>query len=256
MSSNLLYEHPLTEKMRLFLRIEQLINNFHTACRDSSNWHTQCAIHGLIDLHEVTSRLDMRADLVREIERIIGSLEKLEQIEKVNQDRLSTVVHKLQSEIVHLLDGRGPLDSHLKSHELFNALKQQRHKQGGMNLFDLPQFTHWINQPADTKMAMLRSWISPYDEIYRTINLILNLTRESGKKSDLTAKQGYYEQSLDHGVTHQLLRLWVPEVNHNYPAISSGKHRLSIRFMHLDNMADRAKQISEDQDFQLMVCIL
>jgi len=26
--------------------------------------------------------------------------------------------------------------------------------------------------------------------------------------------------------------------------------------MHLDNMADRAKQISEDQNFQLMVCIL
>jgi len=256
MNDSVLFEQPLTEKVRLFLRFEQLINNFHEACKDSTPWHTYSAVNALIDLHELTSRMDMRADIVREIERISANLDKLERVEKVNQDRLSTVVHKLQSETVRLLDSRGPLDSHLKSHELFNALKQRRPKRGGINLFDLPQLNHWLSQPADSRMALLRSWIGPYDEIYRAINLLLNLTRESGKKTVTVAKQGFYEQVLDQGASHQLLRVWLPSISHNYPDISSGKHRLSIRFMHLDNMADRAKQISEDQEFQLMVCVL
>jgi len=256
MKDAVLFEHPLTEKVRLFLRFEQLINNFHEACKDSSRWHTYSAVNALIDLHELTSRMDMRADIVREIERISSNLEKLETVQKVNQDRLSTVVHKLQSETVRLLDGRGPLDSHLKSHELFNALKQRRPKRGGINLFDLPQLNHWLSQPSDTRMALLRSWIGPYDEIYRAINLLLNLTRESGNNLVTTASQGYYEETLDRGASHQLLRVWLPSISHNYPDISSGKHRISIRFMHLDNMADRPKQISEDQDFELMLCVL
>ncbi len=254
MTDTVIYEQPLTERIRLFMRYEQLMQSFHRALTGTSVWHTQIAINNLLSLHTMTSRIDLKSDLLRDIERIINGLGVFEKVEAVNQERLSTVTHKLKGEMETLYRSRGPLGSHLNNHEMFNALRQRAHIPGGINTFDLPQYNHWLSQSGAERISHLQRWIAPYEDIFRSITLLLNLTRESGTKNQITARQGYYQQSLDTRITNQMLRVWLPKISYCYPEISSGKHRFTIRLMHLDNLADRPGQIQEDLTFDLMCC--
>lgn len=254
MSDIVVYEQPLTERIRLFMRYEQLMQGFHKALSGQSTWHNQVAISTLLSLHALTSRIDLKSDLIRDIERIIYGLGRFETVQAVNQERLSTVNHKLNGEIENLHKTHGPLGSHLNNHELFKAIKQRAHIPGGINTFDLPQFQHWLSQSSDERRHHLQRWVDPYEDIFRSISLLLNLTRESGSKTSLTARQGYLQQTLESRITHQMLRIWLPKIHYCYPEISSGKHRFTVRLMHLDNLANRPRQIKEDLSFELMCC--
>jgi cell division protein ZapD len=53
---------------------------------------------------------------------------------------------------------------------------------------------------------------------------------------------------------YQLLQLELPANKNFYPEISSGKQRFSLRFVEVDMLSERGKQLPEDVTFRLKLC--
>ena len=201
-------------------------------------------------------RIDMKADVIREIERIIVNLDKLGAITSVNQEKRKSIIDLLRREMDKLHATSGPLGAHLKDHELFNMLRQRCSVPGGINAFDLPQYHFWLSHSAELRQQQMLKWIEPYEKLHHPVSLLLTLIRESSENKSYIAKQGYYQQVLDSSHPHLMLRITLPDNINVYPEVSSGKHRFNIRFLILKDLATKPQQSSEDIPFELSCCTL
>jgi cell division protein ZapD len=204
----------------------------------------------------LNARIYIKSDVIREIERILSGLDKLETVKTVDQERLHSITEKLRQEMSSTHAISGPLGAHLKDHEFFNVLRQRGSVPGGINSFDLPQYHHWLCYPAEVRQTHLLAWIMPYEKINRSIGVILTLIRESSEKRPHLAQQGFYQHMLDPRHPHLMLRIWLTKSSALYPEVSSGKHRFNIRFLEIQDMATRPQQTGIDVNFELMCCTL
>jgi cell division protein ZapD len=238
------------------MRYEQLMQRYQsTACCAQTN-ETHAAILSLIELFSLTARIDLKADIIREIERIIVNLEKLGRYSSVNQEKRCSLINLLREQMSRLHAINGPLGGHLKDHELFNMLRQRSSVPGGINAFDLPQYHHWLNELETERQELLTEWIMPFEKIHHPISLLLTMIRESSNMKSAVAASGYYQQLLDSAHPHLMLRISLPANSTLYPEISSGKHRFNIRFLEISNLAIKAQQTADDIQFQLSCCSL
>src|SRR5690606_35161405 len=71
----LIYEQPLNERMRTFLRLDYLYNQALYHNEKASQWGSRAAVASLIDILAILSRGDVRAEVLKEIERHLAQLE-------------------------------------------------------------------------------------------------------------------------------------------------------------------------------------
>ena len=70
----LIFEQPLNERMRTFLRLDFLYNQalFHN--ETPSQWGSRAAMSSLLDVLAITTRSDIRSDVLKELERHLSIL--------------------------------------------------------------------------------------------------------------------------------------------------------------------------------------
>src|SRR5205807_7970530 len=73
-SSDLVFEQPLNERMRTFLRLDFLYNQALYHNEMASAWGSRAAMASLIDILAVTTRGDVRSDVLKELEGQLASL--------------------------------------------------------------------------------------------------------------------------------------------------------------------------------------
>ena len=69
-----LYEQPLNERMRTFLRLDYLYNQALYHNEKASQWGSRAAVASLIDILAITTRSDVRSEVLKEIERHLAQL--------------------------------------------------------------------------------------------------------------------------------------------------------------------------------------
>ena len=74
-TSPLIFEQPLNERMRTFLRLDYLYNQALYHNEKASQWGSRAAVSSLIDILAISTRSDVRADVLKEIERHLSQLE-------------------------------------------------------------------------------------------------------------------------------------------------------------------------------------
>ena len=80
----LLYEQPLNERMRTFLRLEFLYKQLLYHSDEQSPWASRGAIASLLDIVAILSRGDVRGDVLKELERQLFLLESLRSTHEVD----------------------------------------------------------------------------------------------------------------------------------------------------------------------------
>lgn len=248
------FEHPLNERIRLFLRLERLFQRIDHHARLHSQFDTQASIKLLLELSDLTSRGDLKTDVMKEIERHSSVLKPLLSDPEVDHSRLSELLDRQQKLLTAVYDSDGKLTSNIRNDELLNGIKQRVCVPGGGCDFDLPSYHHWLQQPADQRLKKMHEWIAPYIHVKEAISLCLEVMRLSTNSRTVKAEQGYYDQTLDTNHPLQLLRIILSSGLDCYPEVSAGKHRFSIRFFKLESTTERPIQCKEDVDFSLSTC--
>ncbi len=254
-SDKIIYEHPLNEKTRTLLRLEHLFRQFNHHHPNPDTWSSRAAIDALLNMISIFTRADIKADLIKELDRHRGKLAAISQTPGVDTDRLDQILSELSTvnQQVHSINGQ--IGQELRDNELLKAVIQRSSIPGGSCAFDLPLFHFWLQQPAEVRQKELSSWISTMQPINSAVSLLLSLIRGSTRPTRESAHQGFFQHSLDAQTPAQLIRVGLPRESHLFAEISGGKHRFSIRF--LEPMGnDRPAQTKQDVTFFLNCCIL
>ena len=108
------YEHPLNERIRTLLRLEDLFDevSFFSAKDDTFEHHS--ALVTLFEILDVTSRADMKSDILQELERQKHSLEVLRRNPDVAEGVLNQVMNNLQTASQSMLNMPGKIGEHMR----------------------------------------------------------------------------------------------------------------------------------------------
>jgi cell division protein ZapD len=252
----LVYEQPLTERVRTFLRLEFLLEQSSHHAGLSSMWDSRAAVTGILEIGSLLTRGDVRTEVLKELERCGQLLQRLKGSPEVDNERLQTVLADLDR-LRHEMDGDGhPLGLVLKESEFLNAIKNRLAIPGGTCQFDLPVYHAWLTHPYARRARDLQSWLTELKPLRDTIALLMALTRESALPSREMAEQGIYQRNFDATVACPLVRVMVPMTSSVFPEISAGRHRMSIRFLERHDANSRPQQTKRDIGFKLVCCQL
>lgn len=254
MTNKITYEFPLTERIRVFIRLEQLFNQFNHFLNGTSVWDKRAALNVLLDIMTIFSRNDLKSELLKELDRHSKVLNKLAHSHGVDSGKLNQLLNDVSQTSKKLYASSGKIGIHVMESDLFQSIAQRSSIPGGTCSFDLPEFHFWLEQEESIRLKDLQQWSSPFSDIRNAINLILNLIRNSSDETEEVAKAGFFQISLDHSQPYQLLKVSLDKSLHCFAEISGGKHRCTVRFMVPSNDEKRPLQSSSDVPFTLSCC--
>jgi len=250
-----IYELPLNERIRTLLRLESLFQQARYSMRGYSVWDSRATISHILDIMNIMSRIDLRSELVKELERQTSALIAISNRPGVDPSILEDTLNKLKTYTHNLKSAQNHSSHELNKIELLKLIRQRDAIPGGSCDFDIPIYHFWLKQQPEQRIEILESWLGQLDNYRQAICVILNLLRESAINTPILAQQGFYQQSLDTKTPFQLIRVIVASDATFYAEMSGGKHRFSIRFMMPAN-DERPSPCSSDIEFQLSCCAL
>lgn len=256
MTETHVYEQPLNEKVRAFLRLEKLFQQYAFHLKHGSDWNNRVAIDSILEILAYTTRSDIKLEVLKELERQHTRLERLSKRPQIDQSQLSSVLKNIQKRIGELQAISGQVGQDTKNVELLTAIAQKSSVPGSICDFDLPALKHWLTLSKDKRQKHIEKWFQPFGPLDRAVQLILDVLRHSAEDTEEVAQNGFFQKSLDTNQAIQLLMISVPDDVLCYPEISAGKHRFSVRFMKNEDPSLRPEQCQNDVSFKLKMCAI
>jgi len=239
------------------MRLERMFDRFDHYLSEPSVTNSQTAIELLLEIHEMSSRLDVKSAILKIIDHQTTVIKNFHGEDEVVEDKKNSIIEILEEKTKELYSFHGQFGQFMKNHYFLNSVKQRLSVSGGLNEFDAPIFNIWINQPTEVRTEQLKLWVEPYQKSREAISLVMDLIKKSADEVDHVAEDGFYQETLRGGVNakkYQLLRVHLPSSFSYYPEISAGTQRFSIRFVSIDDLSERGKQAQDDVSFSLSIC--
>lgn len=253
-TQSILYEQPVNELIRVCLRLEHLLQQGLETLRGTNIWDSRASIMTIHDILTILDRPDLRTKLTKEFVRYLGTLTRLESVEHIDQNKLSTTIVDVENVLDSLHATNGRFAQELRDNDFLNTIRQHLSNPGGASVFDVPAYHYWLQQPINERNALLSQWFGYFDQINNAVNLMLRLIRQSGNPQLQTAHGGFYQANLDPTQSVQLIRILVPATTEVFPEISVGRHGVSLRF-YIPSVKERASLYKHDVVFKLSCCI-
>ena len=249
----LIFEQPLNERMRTFLRLDYLYNQALYHNEKASQWGSRAAVGSLIDILAITTRSDVRSEVLKEIERHLLQLAEFENKSGVDGGRLRALINNLTRLRSALSAAGAAYLQPLRDSEFLAAIKHRSAIPGGTCEFDLPDYFFWLNQDAASRTQAFNEWLALLRPLCDAVAEVLWLTRQNGRSRSEIAAGGTFTINFERDTPLQLLRICLPAAAGIYPEISGSHHRCSVRFLKWNGLG-RPSQAEGDIPFQLVTC--
>jgi cell division protein ZapD len=250
------FEQPLSERVRTMLRLEFLFRRAQWSLEGDDVWSSRTTVDSLIDVVSVLGRADIKKELIKELERHALTLDSLARNPNVDPERLREVQERVTDLLGRLKGSELGFGHALRNNELFSAIRQRSSIPAGTCDFDLPAYHFWLQRHAVERREDLASWVASFDLLKDAVTLCLRLVRESGVGSEETAAGGMFQRTLETTTPCQMIRVCLPAGRGEYPEISAGRHRFTVRFMRQLEATERPTQAQEDIAFRLVCCVI
>jgi len=255
-TQTVVYEQPLNERVRAFLRLEFLFDRAAYRTDGPSVWDSRASLDALIDIMAILARSDLKSEVIKELERDASILSAMGQKPGVDPHRLNDILDQINELLGAVRTSDSPPGQDLRQDELISYVRQRTSIPAGTYSFDIPALQYWLERPAEERVQTIRGWFSEFDPIREAVGLCLDLIRGSGAASRELAEGGFFQRSLEPSNSCQLIRVMLPEGTPCFPEVSGGRHRFTIRFMQQPDTAVRPSQVGTDVSFRLQCCTL
>jgi cell division protein ZapD len=253
-SAPLIFEQPLNERMRTFLRLDFLYSQALYHNEMQSQWGSRAAMGSLIDILAIAARSDVRADVMKELERHLAQLNVFQSKPGVDSARLRTVMSNLLRLRADLVACGSNYLASLKDSEFLSAIKHRSAIPGGTCEFDLPDFFYWLNQETQQRSRSFNEWLTTLRPLCDAIAELLWITRQHGKPRQEIARGGVYHITFERDTPIQLVRIALPANSGLYPETSGSHYRCSVRLLAWNGLQTRPQQTTDDVPFTLTCC--
>lgn len=254
-SADLIFEHPLNERMRTFLRLEHLFEKVEHFLPGTDPWSTRASIEGLLDVIAITARADIKAEIIKELDRNQGTLGRLRNQPGVDPEALQAILTRLGTASAGIHALTGAIGAAARDDEFLKAVAQRNAIPGGACSFDLPFYHYLLTRPPADRDARLRAWMQELTPVAEAIRLVLSLARDSARPRRMVAQDGFFQEALDLAAPAQLVRVGLAPDQTLFAEISGHKNRFSIRFV-VPNGGGRPQPCHEPVPFSLTCCVL
>ncbi|MDO6460340.1 cell division protein ZapD [Granulosicoccaceae sp. 1_MG-2023] len=284
------FEHPLNERIRSFMRLQQLFERLDHHLNGLSRIDLHASIGVLLEAYELTSRNNLKTEAIKELERQKqafqpplsaqsstdeahdeeaaddGDKPAADKDEDEDEDAAADAEEAaLQARLTlenitalrNALHAQPPRSSHhLQNNDFLNSVRQRCGINGSGSTYDLPLYHFWLDRDVIDCRNTIIEWMEPYKQLREAINLILDNIRHQARFETIVAERGFYQNSLKSDRTPQLVRVHIPEKADIYPEISAGIHRITIRFMQYNSANEKPVQNLDDITFEIATCAI
>lgn len=247
--SDILYEFPLNEKIRTYLRVESLLKRLKHQMGQTDEWALLDYLNALFAVLDIVERGDLKSDLLKDLEKHEKQLVAWSQHPGINnqalQDLLQTVIQMSTK-----LTSSNRIGQCLRDDKFLGSIKQRFSIPGGSCCFDLPHLHQWMHQDTQKIISDQSTWLNELDVLSTVIELDLKMIRERGQLTSQIAVSGLYQDTVENV---ELIQISLPIDSDVYPTVSGHKHRFAIRFM--ENFSEHGKASCTDSiEFKLATC--
>ncbi len=253
----LTYEHPLTERVRTFLRAEYLFQLTKFRYNNlNSPWDARDCVANIIEVYNLVERTEFRSELSKELERHSNGLQRLAKTPSVDHKALDKVLRDLEKSADILKSYSAKQGIFPQHSELLNGVRQRLMIPGGTCSFDLPAFHYWLNLPPKNRQTSLNQWIDALDPLEKALNLVLELVRQSSIPTREMAHAGTFQKTLSQQTTCHLIRIKLRSDIGVFPEISANKHRVNVRFLFANFEQGKPALSTQDIPFELTCSVV
>ena len=239
-----IFEHPLNEKSRSYLRLEYIFSQIAKSRHLTASSDPEAFFKGILDLHELMERCDIRSDLAKDLEKHLESINHWATIPGVDLERIHALQEQLSS-FIYQLPRLSRITQTLKEDRFLSAVRQRFSIPGGLCSFDIPQLYFWLNLSEEEKAADCKRWLADFQPLIGALQLNLKLSRDSCQFSSEVAKNGFYQDVAEN---KDMVRVQISPTLGFYPTVSGHKTRFAIRFI------PHADEPAQDIPFQIASC--
>ena len=249
----ILYEYPFNERIRTYLRLQELFDRLGILLARSDAIDHHFALITLFELLEVAARPELKADVLKDLERQKQVYNSYRGNPAISEKALDGVIAQLDAHFDSLNAQMGRLGHELNDNDFLNAIRSRAVVPGGTCEFDLPAYHAWKHLEPGQRQADLSRWPAPFAPLAPAIGLLMQMLRASGMTQKVMATHGQLQQNLPQGRTFQLLRLRIDPSLGLTPEISCNRLLVVIRLM--QQQADGKLTVShEDVPFEMTLC--
>lgn len=255
MNDPVIYEFPLNERIRVFIRLEQLFQEYSHFAAGPTIHDKRAAINVLLDIMSIFRRNDLKSELLKELDRHSKILSKYVDSANVDTQQLQSILDNISQISKKLYATSGKIGLDIMESDLFQSIAQRSSIPGGTCSFDLPEYHYWLEQDENTRAKDLEKWGAPFNDIRAGIGLIMDFIRTSNAPSEEVAEAGFFQIALDKNLPYQLIKVSLDRSLPCFAEISGGKHRCTIRFLVPSADSQRPTQSPDNIPFSLMRCL-
>ncbi|GAB3627243.1 cell division protein ZapD [Pandoraea terrae] len=250
----ILYEYPLNERIRTLLRLEELFGRFAFFVGQDQPLDHHAALITLFEIADIAGRSDLKADLIKELDRQRQTLQTYRGNPDIATDALEAFIDEVERALSALNQIPGKPGQHLNENEWLSSIRSRSVIPGGTCRFDLPSYYAWRHNVAEQRRQDIDKWVAPLVPLRDAITIVLGLAREAGHASKAMAQQGSYQQMLT-GRVYQLMQVRVATDLRVIPEASANKYMLWVRFTTQDGDL-KPRPVDSDVPFLLTLCNL
>ena len=249
----ILYEYPLHERIRTYLRLEHLFLRLQQLVIRVDALDHHFALVTIFEIMDVAARADLKSDVLKDIEKHKHQLDSYRGNPSISEAALDAVVAQLDHCFTALNQQTGKSGHALTENDWLMSIRSRMGIPGGTCGFDLPAYYAWQHKPADVRRQALGQWASTMAPLAESIQHLLKMLRDSGAPQKVMALAGQFQQNLPQGRTFQLLRLKLDPASGLIPEISGNRLMFSVRLMR-QGEDERLHPAGEDAAFELTLC--
>jgi cell division protein ZapD len=248
----MVFEHPLNERVRTYLRLEYLFRRFEWLLQHEHPIEHHFCFSTIFEIAEVATRADLKSDLLKDLERHKQQFASYRGNPAVAEAVLNEWLGNIESCFEGIHSNAARFGNFINDNEWLSNLRNRMSIPGGTCGFDMPQYLSWQHKAAESRREDVLRWTEPLQPLYASVNLLLRLSRDSAQAQRVAADAGQFQQNLPQG-RFQLMRLRIDSSLGVIPEISGNRMMVSVRFNRADEQG-RLQACNDDLHFEMALC--
>ncbi len=249
----ILFEYPFNERLRTYLRLEQLFRRLGELVPRAHPMDHHFALVTMFEIMDVAARADLKTDVLKDLDKHKVLLDSYRGNPSISEKVLDGFVAQLDGCFAELNAQNGKTGQSLSDNEWLMSIRSRIGIPGGTCSFDLPAYHAWRHLPPEKRQRDLEGWAATLAPLAESVLLLLGLMRDSGMPQKVVTSRGQFQQTLPHGRTFNLLRLRIDPALRLIPEISGNRLLVSVRLMQQDETG-KLHTTTEDASFELTLC--
>ena len=256
MSDYIIYEQPVAENVRNFLKCEYLNEKLNSSLMQDNIWSIKSSIITLLEMSDFSQRINLKIEFLKELEKsnlLIKKLHDSEILDFSKYDRYKTEIEECLSRLEEL---EGNPSKTILDNDFLMQIKSKLHIPAGDNFFDMPAYLNFLSSKKNFIIENINTWSIPFSHFFESSKLILDIKRRSSRFEEFKSNNSFFEKKLENNQRIDLVRIRLEKNMNIYPDISVNRQNINAVFKTSYGDSRLSKPVSEDVRFELSLSIL